>query len=346
MIQFNHINALLRNYKMGVKIRFEHHLINWRIKNGVPLKSVELNQPYTHCCTYQTNLTNGSTDNNGTKRKKHNYNVEETDHIESEEKLQLLSPQSATSNNSLFKIMPTSEMANLMPTTLQEITTTNDTTHSSDDEGEMENMPLTALNELLSNPANNSPHTKFPSKPAPDKCQANLKRILRLSGSRGMSIVKFYKEKSRLTNIHRSQLIQTIVDFFDENDYHLTLNMSHNLEWEILKMFPTERLEYYRTEKRGKIYVKFSNMKRYKRERNNKVNSEIETHLTRSSRRIQPQNSDNNETAKTLNLVSDETENLETSNCEDWYLTTEPEILVKEENISDQEFGVKLNELV
>uniref|UniRef100_A0A1A9WFY2 Uncharacterized protein n=1 Tax=Glossina brevipalpis TaxID=37001 RepID=A0A1A9WFY2_9MUSC len=80
-----------------------------------------------------------------------------------------------------------------------------------------------------------------------------------------MSIVKYYQQHKKFTTAHRTQLVHTIVDFFDIHDFHLSLNTSHNLENQILKMFPTKRLEYYRTEKGGKIYVKFCNMKRYKR---------------------------------------------------------------------------------
>ncbi|KAK4885190.1 hypothetical protein RN001_001461 [Aquatica leii] len=42
---------------------------------------------------------------------------------------------------------------------------------------------------------------------------------------------------------------------------HLSLACSHRLEQEILKRFPTEKLEFYRVSKRGKIYNKYANMK-------------------------------------------------------------------------------------
>lgn len=102
----------------------------------------------------------------------------------------------------------------------------------------------------------------------------SLKQILRMSGAQGQALTKYYQTHKRFTPAQRSQLLQIIVDFFDAHNYHLSLHTSHNLEWQILKMFPSEKLEYYRTEKRGKIYVKFSNKKRYKRDslynRNNK----------------------------------------------------------------------------
>ncbi|KAK4886924.1 hypothetical protein RN001_003195 [Aquatica leii] len=42
---------------------------------------------------------------------------------------------------------------------------------------------------------------------------------------------------------------------------HLSLACSHRLEQEILKRFPTEKLEFYRVTKRGKIYNKYANIK-------------------------------------------------------------------------------------
>uniref|UniRef100_A0A0K8U4M7 Uncharacterized protein n=1 Tax=Bactrocera latifrons TaxID=174628 RepID=A0A0K8U4M7_BACLA len=94
-----------------------------------------------------------------------------------------------------------------------------------------------------------------------------LLHILKSSGFKGLSLLEYYQQHQHFMNVHRTLLIQLIVNFFDMNEYHLSLRVSHNLEQQILQLFPSEKLEYYRTEKRGKIYVKFCNMKRYKRDK-------------------------------------------------------------------------------
>ncbi|XP_067638070.1 uncharacterized protein [Eurosta solidaginis] len=45
-------------------------------------------------------------------------------------------------------------------------------------------------------------------------------------------------------------------------DIHMSLQSSYCLEGEILEIFPNEKLSFYRTEKRGKLYTKFCNMKK------------------------------------------------------------------------------------
>ncbi|XP_067634284.1 uncharacterized protein [Eurosta solidaginis] len=92
-----------------------------------------------------------------------------------------------------------------------------------------------------------------------------LMHIINLSGYKGQTLLEYYQQHRVLTNVHRNLLIKLIVNFFEMNGYHLSLKVSHNLEQQILKLFPGEKLQYYRNEKRGRIYVKFCNMKRYKR---------------------------------------------------------------------------------
>ncbi|XP_065368095.1 uncharacterized protein LOC135960678 [Calliphora vicina] len=328
ILEFRHIHNLLNNYKTGVRIRFEYHFNNWRNTIGLPLK------PDICCCRYKTNqdnnnsfmechnmensITNTTTNtddfHNDAKRKRHNHNVTEDLSYFNESQPQL-SPQSAKSDNS------ESEMIDNSPAPAIRCETPNLQSNKTDDEEEMDNLNI--LVDLISSSVKET-KPKFPSKQILDRSPVNLAQILQSSGTRGLSIVNFYKKKKHLTNVHRTQLIQTIVDFFDENDIHLSLNMSHNLESEIMKMFPTETMEYYRTEKRGKIYVKFSNMKRYKRERNNKVNSEIEN-ISRRTR--QSHTNDDNVQSIDENGVEQDV-----NNYEGWPIIAEPEVIVKEEN--------------
>ena len=305
MMQFSHMNSLLKNYKMGVRIRFEHHFINWRNRIGIPLKEIEMYRP-NNCHNYQNHKPmqeNGSQelrnhvampDPIAKRRKTNNNNLtianETIETIEIDDIQPLSSsPQPTKSEETRLKKVATfDDAAPLTPLTMLEIPAAT-VNHHADEEVENDNCTLNALRDFLSTTLEEEP-PKFPSKATPDKCPVSLKQILELSGTRGMAIVNFYNEKNHLTAGKRCQLIQLIVEFFDENDYHLSLNMSHNLEWEILKMFPSEKLEYYRTEKRGKIYVKFSNMKRYKRERNNKIRNEVEITNSRPRRTLNRNN--------------------------------------------------------
>ncbi|XP_075170504.1 uncharacterized protein LOC142242899 [Haematobia irritans] len=78
----------------------------------------------------------------------------------------------------------------------------------------------------------------------------------------GQKILQNYQNTRTLTDEHRSVEINTIVQHFDFNNLPLSLQTSHRLENEILEIFPTEKLEFYRTERRGKIYTKFHNIRK------------------------------------------------------------------------------------
>lgn len=74
-------------------------------------------------------------------------------------------------------------------------------------------------------------------------------------------ITDYYNENSRLLCHHRSLLIDIICNYFEENSLHMSLSTSYQIEEQIILRFPTEKLQYYRTSKRGKIYMKFYNSK-------------------------------------------------------------------------------------
>lgn len=78
----------------------------------------------------------------------------------------------------------------------------------------------------------------------------------------GCKILEFYAKNNKITADQRAMLISIIVEYFESNDIHMYIQASYNVENQILKLFPTEKLEYYRTERRGKIYTKYNNNKR------------------------------------------------------------------------------------
>ncbi|XP_022223738.2 uncharacterized protein LOC111075004 [Drosophila obscura] len=90
--------------------------------------------------------------------------------------------------------------------------------------------------------------------------------ILKGHSLRGQSLLDIMGQQEKpLDGVQRQLLIQLICSHYIDNDLHLTLTHSHQLEREIMQLFPKEQMHHYRTERRGKIYVRFTNMKRKKR---------------------------------------------------------------------------------
>lgn len=79
----------------------------------------------------------------------------------------------------------------------------------------------------------------------------------------GRRIMEIYKNSQSFADDHRKKLLDIVADYFDSKAIEMDLQTSHRLEEEILKLFPAEKLEYYRTSRRGKLYNKFRNKKRY-----------------------------------------------------------------------------------
>ncbi|XP_075167287.1 uncharacterized protein LOC142239389 [Haematobia irritans] len=89
----------------------------------------------------------------------------------------------------------------------------------------------------------------------------NLSKIL-TETSGGQIILNYYDKHKILREEHRTALINVIARYIDANGCNLTLAESNSLEGQIVQMFPTEREEFYRTAKRGRLYNKIANMKR------------------------------------------------------------------------------------
>lgn len=99
------------------------------------------------------------------------------------------------------------------------------------------------------------------SSPEPaDTISVTLSDILNES-HKGTLISEFYSRNLKLDEEQRSFLIDAIANFFERKNLHMTLATSYRLEKEIVDRFPNEKVEFYRSGKRGKIYVKFCNMK-------------------------------------------------------------------------------------
>ncbi|XP_075157406.1 uncharacterized protein LOC142230653 [Haematobia irritans] len=78
----------------------------------------------------------------------------------------------------------------------------------------------------------------------------------------GKRILETYKKYEHINEDQRNLIITTIASYFHANELHMSLQESYNLEKQIIEMFPNEKLHSYRTDRRGKLYVKYNNMKR------------------------------------------------------------------------------------
>uniref|UniRef100_A0A1B0C5D9 SAM domain-containing protein n=1 Tax=Glossina palpalis gambiensis TaxID=67801 RepID=A0A1B0C5D9_9MUSC len=290
MMKLHHINHLLRNHRLGTRIRFEYHLEIWRKQINIPLENQELNslcfcKPSVNVINrHETAICNGKDDISFADNATNEGLATET----VAENIELNDAHSSEASHPSTSKTPNKEIL--------EERQESDTKKPSEEPQKDLSKVTTRAKSAESRPI-------------------SLRQILRLAGPRGMSIIKYYQQYKKFTTAHRTQLVHTIVDFFDIHDFHLSLNTSHNLENQILNMFPTEKLEYYRTEKRGKIYVKFCNMKRYKRDRN----------VTKSK---------SEEPQLLPKITSDNEGNSNDTNCNPWDLM-ETEIQVKSECISN-----------
>lgn len=78
----------------------------------------------------------------------------------------------------------------------------------------------------------------------------------------GMRILQSYKKHDHFNEDQRNVLITVIASYYHSHEMHMSLQESHKLESQILELFPNEKLHSYRTDRRGKLYAKFNNLKR------------------------------------------------------------------------------------
>ncbi|XP_054737740.1 uncharacterized protein LOC129244150 [Anastrepha obliqua] len=271
MMKNHHIAELLHSYKLGTRIRFEYYFERWRRDQNKPLLDVLTPNHYhitnpsvaptvriAHVASHEPVESHKNLQSRATNTVTVHYATASTNTPDMTVKL----PTKDTPLPSARDVLR--EMPKLMrqPSILEESAVVS-----------APNMPTTTA------PTTTTTMTACSPRLAPkfqfhvndsDSEQTDtgpLLHILNSSGFKATSLLEYYQQNQQFTNVHRTLLIQLIVNFFDMNEYHLSLKVSHILEQQILKLFPSEKLEYYRTEKRGKIYVKFCNMKRYKRDR-------------------------------------------------------------------------------
>ncbi|KAK4873245.1 hypothetical protein RN001_015274 [Aquatica leii] len=73
-------------------------------------------------------------------------------------------------------------------------------------------------------------------------------------------LVETYNKFGKFDEEQRNSLITLIAKFFEDKSLKMSSAASYKIEREILERFPSEKLEYYRTSKRGRLYAKYCNI--------------------------------------------------------------------------------------
>ncbi|XP_046810816.1 uncharacterized protein LOC111687876 [Lucilia cuprina] len=85
-----------------------------------------------------------------------------------------------------------------------------------------------------------------------------------LSNTRnGKDIQNYYNNNKTLHDEQRNLLINTITKYIESKNITCSLSDCMEIEKQICNIFPTEKLEFYTNGKRGKIYNKLANYKRF-----------------------------------------------------------------------------------
>ncbi|XP_060657749.1 uncharacterized protein LOC132792404 [Drosophila nasuta] len=247
MLKRHHLNELLRNFRYGTRIRFEHHLERWRRWINMPLQDAPVDAE-THCSS--SNNSCGISGGGGNKTVTHcngcqcNISAPMT-MTESHSKSDLLDDQS--------KQLPSEPFVSL----------------NEEPDGSAFNVPLPLGDhtELVHTELVTSDLIKpeLPEMECSVESGVTVLAILQASPVKAHALLERLGHNEQLDAVQRLLLIQLICSYYEDNRLHLTLQRSHLLEREILQLFPKEQLCFYRTERRGKIYVRFTNMKRNKR---------------------------------------------------------------------------------
>lgn len=233
MIKRHHLSELLRNFRFGTRIRFEHHLERWRRWLNVPLQGMQ-GQGGSHCsgCRCGENQSISCQPAHLAVSELADEKTEDLTATGPAESLVALSvppPDISPAYQPRPQVLQSkaAELPMGAPMASSEVVAA--------DEGSTEDRGVSVLG------------------------------ILQSSGIKAQSLLACLGQNEALDAVQRLLLIQLICAYYEDNQLHLTLQRSHLLEREILELFPREQLQSYRTERRGKIYVRFTNMKRNKR---------------------------------------------------------------------------------
>ncbi|XP_017120439.1 uncharacterized protein LOC108141520 [Drosophila elegans] len=270
MIKRHHLSELLRNFRFGTRIRFEHHLERWRRWLNVPLQGGHgqgQSQGSIHChgCRCPEVQAQSDCPGPGQTPLVTGHPLELPEDMEKSEELAKTIPAESLVALSEPRSMPVpfqlpldkapAQIANEMMLVKQELMPMP--------------MPMQQQSRTVEvgsgvGSSGGTSASKEDQSAVADQ-EVSVMGILRASGLRSQTLLERIGQDEPLDAVQRLLLIQLVCSYYEDNQLHLTLQRSHLLEQEILQLFPQERLNYYRTERRGKIYVRFTNMKRSKR---------------------------------------------------------------------------------
>lgn len=154
--------------------------------------------------------------------------------------------------------------------------------------------------------------------------QVDLQKILSESPY-GTDLITNYRLRKSFSNLERKLLITTIVNYYIDNNKEFNVPISYALERAILKMFPSEKLNYYRITKRGRIYMRYIAAKAAMKQKNGICNENSRENTNLGS------NADNDD----LDVYDDDDEDMEGMNHVN--NTAESEILHFEDEEEEDE---------
>ncbi|XP_039227564.1 uncharacterized protein LOC120320824 isoform X2 [Drosophila yakuba] len=259
MIKRHHLSELLRNFRFGTRIRFEHHLERWRRWLNVPLQGAQ-GQGSSHCSGCRCPEILGQSHCQGQSPLPMDHPSEQ-DEVHKLEDLAKTIPAESLVALSEHREMPVPFPLPLVHPPAQ---ITNDMMMVKQELLPMQQPRKQPEAVSMAGSSGGASLCKEDAIAAPDQ-EVSILGILRSSGMKAQSLLERIGQNEPLDAVQRLLLIQLVCSYYEENQLHLTLQRSHLLEREILQLFPQEQLSYYRTERRGKIYVRFTNMKRSKR---------------------------------------------------------------------------------
>lgn len=85
----------------------------------------------------------------------------------------------------------------------------------------------------------------------------NLKQILLQCKPDGSELIATYSKNETFSMFERTRLIDIIVNYYLKHKLTFNLYTSYDIENAIIALFPSERLDLYRTGIEGKIYTKY-----------------------------------------------------------------------------------------
>ncbi|XP_065368981.1 uncharacterized protein LOC135961410 [Calliphora vicina] len=224
MMKLPHIRLLLHNFPLGIQIRFEYNLEQWRKDIGNPFQTATIEDRLS-CVTSTV----------------HNFKTDLVKNVQQDKEIQ--------TDLIIYNVNSTAQTNNEHNRDVENAACSGAAAEDPLSKTEFD-LPSEHITPGMSNTF------KKPLQTPP----VDLRTILSHS-PRGISLIKNYRFRKRFSNAERNLLISDIVNYYLENNIEFNVQISYALERAILKMFHTEKLSYYRTTKRGGLYMRYLSAK-------------------------------------------------------------------------------------